>query len=599
MKKFLSTILLLLTTYVAFSQQDIQLAMEYFNAKEYDKAEVLFEKLYNQRNAIFYFDYYIDCLIYQEKFDLAERKIEKQIKRNPTDFSFRVSLGYLYRKQGKDADADKEFKNIYKDLPLTTQQIFSVGNSLTNKKEFDWAEKIFKKGEDEFPGTFLQSLANVYAHQRKNELMIQTYLDYAKDDVSKRSTVQNVFLNYLKYDVNDEFATILERTLLMRIQSAGNSSQNYEEILIWFYLQRNNFLSAFIYAKSLDKRNSENGVRVYKVGQAAQENDDLAAANKAYTYVMSKGQQLPYYNKSKFALLTVMYQQVENREITDTVEIAEIENQYLDVIKQLSISNTTVSLIVDLAHIQGFYLNKENDAIELLKQAITIRDLSDNFKSKFLLELGDVYLHANMPWDAVLTYGKIEQDFSSLQITDDAKFRKAKTYFYLGQFTWAKDQWEVLKGSPSKLIANDAIFWSNFIEENTGNDSTYAAIKMYARADFSYYTANFPQTILIADSIIQIHSADPVVPVAYHLKYEVYMQLKEYENAAISLQKIIDNYSYAMWADKAVFELAQLYDIQLSNPDKAAEYYKKILFDFKGSFYTDQSRKRYRELTGV
>lgn len=599
MKKILIVILLLLPSYVVFSQQDIQLAMEYFNAKEYDKAEVLFERLYNQRNAVFYFDYYIDCLIYQEKFSLAKRKIDKQINKHPNDFSFRVSLGYLYRKQGNDADAEKEFKNIYKDLSRDKQQIFAVGNSLVNKKEYKWAEKVFIKGEDNYPGDFMQSLANVYAHQRKNEQMIQTYLDYVDFDASKKSTVQNIFLNYLKNDVNDEFSNMLEKNLLIRIQANGNNSQIYEDLLVWFYLQRNNFSSAFIYAKSLDKRNSENGVRVYRVGQAAQNNEDLATANKAYTYVIDKGEQLPYYNKSRFALLNVMYQQVENREITDTIEIAEIEKQYLDVINKLSISNTTVSLIVDLAHIQGFYLKRESDAIDLLKEALTIRDLSDNFKSKFLLELADIYLQANMPWDAVLTYGKIEQDFPSLQITDDAKFRKAKTYFYLGQFAWAKDQWEVLEGSPSKLIANDAIFWSNFIEENSGNDSTFAALKMYARADFCFYITDFTQTILTADSIIQIYSSDPVVPVAYHLKYEVYMQTKEYEKAALNLQKIVDDYSYAMWADKAVFELANLYDNQLNNPDKAAELYKKILFDFKGSFYTDQSRQRYRELIGV
>jgi len=599
MKKILIFILLNLSFNLIFSQQDLQLAMEYYNSKEYDKAEVLFEKLYNQRQAIFYFDYYIDCLIYQEKFNIAKRKVQKEIKRNPTDFSFKVTLAYLYRAQGEDNEAEKQYKIIYKDLPQNIQQINSIGNSLIKRKEYDWAEKVYKKGEGYFPGNFLQSLANVYAYQRKSDLMIEAYLNFLQSDHSKLGTVKSVFLSYLKFDVNDEFATILERTLLIKIQSSGNNSLIFEELIIWYYLQRNNYMSALIYAKSLDKRNRENGVRVFRIGQSAQQNDDLATANKAFTYVINKGQQLPYYNKSKFALLNVMYQQVEKREITDTTSIAEVETQYLDVINKLSVSNTTVELIVDLAHLQGFYLRKETEAIALLEEALTIVNLSDNFKSKFLLELADIYLHANMPWDAVLTYGKIEQDYPSLQITDEAKFRKAKTYFYLGQFGWAKDQWEILKGSPSKLIANDAIFWSNFIQENLGQDSTFAAMKMYARADFCLYTANFQKTILIADSLIELYSSDPIVPVAYHLKYEAYMQTKEYQKAAESLETIVTDYSYAMWTDKAVFELAQLYDNKLNNPDKATEMYKKILFDFKGSFYTEKARTRYRDLTGI
>lgn len=598
MKKITIHIILLISSLHLFSQQDLQLAMQYFNSKEFDKAEIIFENLYKSRKTIFYFDYYIDCLIEQEKFSVAERKINKEIKQNSDDLSFYVTLGYLYRKTGDDNNAEKTFKNIVKDLTANKQQVFSVGNSLVKRKEYDWAETVFLKGNDFFPGDFLQSLANVYAYQRNYDKMIDTYLEYVKTNNSQRGNVQNIFTNYMKYDVNDEFSNTLERLLIMKIQ-ANNNFVIFQEMLIWFYTERNNFMSALIYAKSLDKRNHENGVRVFRVGQSALENNDLATANKAYTYVVNKGEMLPYYSKSKFALLNVMYQQVENREITDTAGIAEVEKQYLGVINKLSVSQRTVSLIVDLAHLQGFYLNKEKEAIELINEALSVPDLTNTLKSSLLLELANIYLHANLPWDAVLTYGKIEQEFPNLQITDDAKFNKAKTYFYLGQFEWAKGQWEVLKGSPSKLIANDAIFWSNFIQENSGQDSNFSALKMYARADFNFYCTNFSTTLKTADSIIQIFSSDPVVPVAYHLKYEVYMQTKEYEKAAENLSTIVESYSYAMWTDKAVFELAQLYDNQLNDKDKAAEMYKKILFDFKGSIYTEQARIRYRELMGI
>ncbi len=598
MKKILLVIFPVILAISAYSQQDMQLAMQYFNSKEYEKAEPIFEKLYKQRKATFYFDYYVDCLIFQEKFKDAEKKIKKEINKNPNDYSFKITLGYLYRSEGKDDDAEKQYKNVYKNLPQNKQQIITIGNTLIRRKEYNWAEKVYEKGDEYFEGEFTQSLAMVYAYERKYDLMIEKYLDYVANDYTKKSTVQNIFLNYLKNDVNNEFATLLEHALIVRIQTR-NSNQIFEELLIWYYLQKNNFSSALIYAKSLDKRNKENGVRVYKVGQAAQTNDNLNIANKSFQYVVDKGTSYPYYNKARFALLKVMYQQVTNREITSEDELEQIENQYLTVINELSISNTTLDLIVDLAHLQGFYLNKEQNAITLLKQALAIPRISNDFKSKLLLELGDVYLHANMPWDAALTYGKIETQFQNLQITDEAKFRKAKTYFYLGQFEWAQGQWEVLEGSPSKLIANDAIYWSNFAKENIGSDSTYSALKVYARADFALYTSDFNKAILTADSLIQNFSSDPIIPYAYHLKYDIFMQTKEYQKAAASLQNIVDGYAYAMWADKAVFELAQLYDNQLNMPDKAAEMYKKILFDFQGSIFTDKARERYRELKGV
>jgi hypothetical protein len=51
-------------------------------------------------------------------------------------------------------------------------------------------------------------------------------------------------------------------------------------------------------------------------------------------------------------------------------------------------------------------------------------------------------------------------------------------------------------------------------------------------------------------------------------------------------------------ADDAVFLLGEIYEIHLNDPEKAAEFYKKILFDFRGSLFTEESRKRYRILRG-
>jgi hypothetical protein len=65
------------------------------------------------------------------------------------------------------------------------------------------------------------------------------------------------------------------------------------------------------------------------------------------------------------------------------------------------------------------------------------------------------------------------------------------------------------------------------------------------------------------------------------------------------LQYIVDNYSYDSNTDKVVFLLAELYEYKLNDKTKAGEYYKKILFEFGGSIYTEPARKKYREISGV
>ena len=89
----------------------------------------------------------------------------------------------------------------------------------------------------------------------------------------------------------------------------------------------------------------------------------LSTANASFNYVVEKGPSFPYYNNSRFALLNVMYQQIMDNQITTQDELSKVEEQYKSVISELAISNTTVDLIIELAHIQAFYLKKEQSAV--------------------------------------------------------------------------------------------------------------------------------------------------------------------------------------------------------------------------------------------
>ena len=63
--------------------QDEQLATQYLQNKEYDKAVVYFEKLYSRKDGAVFYNPYLLCLTKLEQFDKAEKLIKKQIKNNP------------------------------------------------------------------------------------------------------------------------------------------------------------------------------------------------------------------------------------------------------------------------------------------------------------------------------------------------------------------------------------------------------------------------------------------------------------------------------------------------------------------------------------
>jgi hypothetical protein len=57
-------------------------------------------------------------------------------------------------------------------------------------------------------------------------------------------------------------------------------------------------------------------------------------------------------------------------------------------------------------------------------------------------------------------------------------------------------------------------------------------------------------------------------------------------------------YSDDILGDDALFRLADLTENQLQDKEKALEYYKRLMIDFKGSLFSTEARSRIRFLRG-
>ena len=596
MKKIFFIIVITSISYLTFSQDTYQLAVEYYRNEEYEKASVLFENLYKQKKVKFYFNYYLNCLIEMGEYSEAEKKVKKEIRKHKSDISFHVDLGYVYKRQGDEENATKEYNYVIDNLTPDKQAIIQVANTFVAKKEYEWSEKTYFAGRKLIKYTFHLELANLYAITRRQPEMIDEYLEYLAETSANYKYVKTRFQYYLDHDLNDEFYNLLRKKILYKIQVYQYDIFN--ELLIWVFIQHRDFNSAYMQARSLDKRNNENGVRVFKIAELAFENKEYQVANNAYEYVISKGRYQPYYYKARFGLLSVLNVQVVNNEVTTENEIKNIEEQYLTTINELGVSETTIQLIIDLTHLQAFYLNKTEAAITLLNEAIAINNLKPDLKGRCEIELGNIFLVSNQPWDAIITYAKAENLNKQNEIGDFAKFYKAKVYYYMGNFDWALTQIDVLKGSTSKLISNDAFELSNLISNNTEEDTTYDVMQFYARAGLLFFQNKLEKSNQTLDSILALYKNHALSDDIYFMKYKIAMIDKNYTLAAENLKVIIDNYSWDILGDKSLFLLAQLNDNQLNNKEEAMELYKKLMLDYKGSIYVSRARERFRILRG-
>ncbi|MDF1549904.1 MAG: tetratricopeptide repeat protein [Bacteroidales bacterium] len=582
---------------VTAQDSKVRLAYQYYQSKEFEKAAVLFEELYKQNNAQVYFSYTVNSLIEIKEFEKAEKIIKKQIRKDKRNLQNYIELGYLLKVKEDIAGAEKQYDYVLRNLPSNKNEISRIANYFLSKREFELANQTYLKGRKMLPYQFHLEMANAYAYQRKSQEMVDEYLDLLQEDPSQRTMVENSLQSKMVSTFDENLKDILKKTLIKRIQKESNA-YIYSELLIWLYIQEENFGSAIIQAKALDKRRKEGGMRLLDLGEMALVNNQFVNAAEAFEYVLKKGQNSPFYINAKLGYLDVLYQQVVLGQIKGTEEIKNIENQYLEAINEFGNQAETIRLVKDLAHLQAFYLGKSSEAIKLLSNALEKNKLEPAFTGVCKIELGDILLLQNSISQAILEYAQAAKMNDANEIGDKAKYKRAMLAFYTGNFVWAQAQLEVLKGGTSKLIANDAFQLSMLIKDNTGMDSAETALKYYARSEMFLEQSKENEALATLDTLEVLFKTHSLIDDVLYLKARIYEKQGNLENTISYLERIVKDYSIGLLGDDATYKLAQIYDYQLNNNELAQKYYKKIIFDYPGSIYVVDARKRFRYLRG-
>jgi len=581
----------------AQNNTDEKLANQYFNNKEYDKAVIYYEKLYNKTKKVNLYSKLLTCFIELSESKNAEKLIKRRIKRAPYQLSLKVDLGHLYALFDQESKAKQTYQKAIKEISLDNNQVMDLAANFIRYKEYDYAVQTYHKGrkvlKNGYPFNF--ELANIYNQKGDVEAMLQEYLAVLAYQESYIQSVQNALQTSLDPDVNGEKKTLLKSLLIKNIQRHPDKKV-YSEMLIWTYIQEKNFNGAFIQTKALDKRMKEKGGRLISLAKLALANKDYDAAVKCYKYVIEKGKDNYYYTSSKVELVNVYNQKIINTKNFTQQDLLELEQHYKTTIEELGETAKTIKLIRGLAHLQAFYLHNTSTVIDRLINTFSIPNIKRHDIAEIKIEMADIYLLIGEIWEASLLYSQVEKEYKYDRLGERAKFNNAKISFYTGDFKWARAQLDVLKASTSKLISNDAMELSILITDNIGIDTTEAPLLMFAKADLLAYQNKNKEALQMLDSLKVEYLLHPISDDILYKKYQIHYSQKEYKLAAENLEDIVMDYNQDLLGDDALFNLAQLYDNELNNKEKATELYRQLMFNFQGSIYVVAARKRYREL---
>ena len=581
------------------NNDDSKLAAHYYNKGEFVKAEPYYEKLYKRYKTKIFFDKYYDCLVFQEKYKEAEKIVEKRIKSNPFDVVYQFKLADIYKKTNRDESADELYESLIENLSPVQSQVQNLGKQFTGMGAFDYALKVYEKGRKANKNGYQYNLevAELYALMNKPQEMIETYLDLLEYSSGYLKSVQAYLTLQIDFKTDADKVEILRQALLKRAQNNPNKTY-YNEMLIWYYIQKEEFTGAIIQSKALDVKEKSLGRHTYDIGLICQSNKVYTKAMQAFEYVKDFGPKSPYYTMSCQSLLEVSFLQVTESGVFDRALVKSVADDFEDELLKLGKKPSTVPMMEQLAKIYAFYLNEPKTAVDLLKEAMEVA-ATPTVKARVKVLLGDVLVTDNQIWDAAIYYMQVSNDFEEDKIGHEAKFKNAKVFYYDGEFEYAKAQLDVLKASTTKLIANDAMQLSLLLQDNLGIDTTEAPVQMFAKADLLLQQNRYNEAITILDSIkikFPFHTlADEIL----YQKGLIYSKQKQWETAISFFEELANTYSFDILADDAIFKMAEIYDYRLNDKENAAKYYKKILFDFPASLYNPVSRERYRSLKAI
>lgn len=640
----------------AFAQdvQEIQIANEYNLKGQKDKALSLYEQLAKKNENIpLIHTNYLNLLLDAGNFNKAEEYVERLIKRDGK-LNYKLDLGIIYVRSGDIAKADKYFKALIKSqtddaYKLKTTSDYLASRNLTNYSIDALLQARSASGNSSL---YILELANLYRLSGKRDQMVEEYLNYVTQTPANISYVKNLMQILL---TKPEELESLEKLLYDRVQKNQNS-EVYVDLLIWVNLQQKNFYGAFVQSRAYDKRFKKDQSKTLEIAQIALNNKDFANADRSFSFVIKEYANSVNELPARLGLIQTREAKVKNSFPVNKDSVKYLISEYQNFKSTYPDHPNTYEATLNQALLYAYYLDQKDSAVSGLNRLINNNKVTPTLKAKSKIELGDIYLLKEEPWEATLLYSQVEKTQRETPFGYEAKLRNAKLSYFKGDFLLAQEHLDILKQATSREIANDAMELSMRIKENTVYDTTGAALKEYAaielllaqnKNDLALQRLNnfrvtrkvkmskqeaiakklwSPErqmsveelknlkeelekakqgektTLVGMDSVWVDVAVDQfqttIKDDVYWLEANLRLKRGEFDQSIALLQKILTEFGDDILADDANFLQGEIYELHIKDKDKAMEIYREFLTKYPGSVFAAEARKRYRNLRG-
>ncbi|MBE98855.1 tetratricopeptide repeat protein [Flavobacterium coralii] len=588
MKK-LFTIIAFIWSVASFAQNE-QLANNYFEKGEFEKALVIYESLNDkQPGNIFFSQRMAACYQQLQQYAKAEKLLKDKADSTGQPLLL-VELGYNYQLQQNMAEANKYYEQAIDAVRQNPSFVYTVANTFEKKVLAEQALKAYEVAKQGNPNmNFDYQIALLQGQLGNMELMIESLLNYAYNNPQNLPVVQNQLARFMNEESPESFNDALRKQLLLNTQKTQDLFWN--EFLSWYFVQQRDYGKAFIQEKAIYKRDPDSFINIISLARLAVEENEEETAREILGFILENTQDPATLMDANAYILKMDIAKAQEK------DYAAIKQRIDALLAQFGVTPYSLDLQILKADFEAFHLKDTQAGIATLNTALKLQ-LNKYQSAEVKMKLSDILLLDEKFNQAIIYYAQIEEDLKNDPIGHEASLKVARSSYFKGDFDWAQKQLKVLKSSSSQLIANDALELFLLITDNTVEDSTQTALKKFARADFMLYRNKKQEALNEFKNLIATDKTESIQDITRLRLGKLYEQSGQYDLALQYYKEIIDNYAEGIYIDEALFFSAEIYNKHLQDPEKAKPLYEKVLFEHEDSIYFVEARREFRQLRG-
>ena len=609
--KIISTIIFLIIIEIsAFAQNNdlfnrFRLAQSYEQVNEYQKAEAIYEELYNKQPQNFqFFDALNRVYIQLKEYDKSVSMLEKRIADNPMDINLYGLLGSTYFQKGEEDKAYDIWDKALSQMPQNQVNYRVIANYAIERRDYNKAIEILNKGKELNKETFNFSydLANLYSILMKYKEAADEYCFILNKEPNQLNIIEAKMSGY----VSKPEAAKPTIDIVQQWMDKNQNNFNFYYLQSWLFMESGDFNKAYeIYVK-LDSKKQNAGADLFSFAQRAYQEDHFDISSKAYKKIVDDYPSSPFIGNARIGYAKTTEAVLDKKlSVNDSwkpfyapspernSEFNEVVDAYRELINTYPKSEIENEAYYRIGMIELEKLNNIAEAEVSFNKLIEISPIS-TFIIPAKKELAEISILRNDLKKAQNYYNEIiSNSRASAADKNFSTFMLSKINFWNGNFDQASVLLKQVVTNLADNYANDAIELSAIIN-TTKHDSLN--LLSFAKAELFTEQNKFKEASEIYSELSKNNNLLTIQDLSALRNAEMMEAMDKLPESVSMLKEISDDKSTNIYADKALFLMGEVYQYGIQDNNLAMQAYEKLLANFPNSLYLDDTREKINSL---